>query len=186
MDEARRLREAGELRDKTDAEKKKEHEADLLRQVMQMQTHALESAKEHAEGKRYTEALKTDWVAPGKYLAMTDRQKAEIRGKYNILVEGRDIPPAVKSFKMMRLPAPILAHLRSKGIKKPTPIQLQGIPVALSGRDMIGIASTGSGKTIVFTLPLVCFALQEELKMPLVGGEGPIGIIMAPARELAR
>jgi len=87
---------------------------------------------------------------------------------------------------MMRLPTPILEHLKGKGIKKPTPIQAQGIPTALSGRDMIGIAFTGSGKTLVFTLPLVCFALQEEMRMPLRGGEGPIGIIMAPARELAR
>lgn len=63
---------------------------------------------------------------------------------------------------------------------------MQGLPVALAGRDMIGIAFTGSGKTLTFSLPLVMAALEEELRMPLVGGEGPIGIILAPSRELAR
>ena len=80
----------------------------------------------------------------------------------------------------------IIRNLRAKGIERPTPIQVQGLPTALSGRDMIGIAFTGSGKTLVFTLPAVMFALQEELRMPLQRGEGPIGIVVAPSRELAR
>ena len=50
---------------------------------------------------------------------------------------------------------------------------MQGLPVALAGRDMIGIAFTGSGKTLTFSLPLVMAALEEELRMPLVAGEGP-------------
>ncbi len=58
------------------------------------------------------------------------------------------------------MPAGILRILADKGIKKPTPIQIQGLPVALAGRDMIGIAFTGSGKTLVFTLPMVLLALQ--------------------------
>jgi ATP-dependent RNA helicase DDX41 len=56
---------------------------------------------------------------------------------------------------------PVLRRqLESKGIKKPTPIQMQGLPVALSGRDMIGIAFTGSGKTLVFGMPMIMIALQ--------------------------
>ena len=46
----------------------------------------------------------------------------------------------------MRFPQPVIDALSNNGIKRPTPIQVQGIPVALSGRDMIGIAFTGSGK----------------------------------------
>jgi len=49
-----------------------------------------------------------------------------------------------------------------------------------------GIAFTGSGKTLTFSLPLIMFALEEELNMPIVGGEGPIGLILCPSRELAR
>ena len=60
----------------------------------------------------------------------------------------------------------------TKNIERPTPIQVQGLPVALAGRDMIGIAFTGSGKTLVFTLPQVMMALEAEKKMPITSGEG--------------
>eukprot|EP00889_Picochlorum_renovo_P000399 jgi/Picre1/27429/NNA_000396.t1 len=86
----------------------------------------------------------------------------------------------------MKFPRAILDILEKKGIQKPTPIQLQGLPVLLSGRDMIGVATTGSGKTMVFSLPLIMAALQEEVRMPLEGEEGPVGLILCPSRELAR
>lgn len=86
----------------------------------------------------------------------------------------------------MKLPESIVKHLTDKGIKNPTPIQMQGIPLVMSGRDLIGIAFTGSGKTLVFTLPLVLFALEAEMKLPYAEGEGPVGLIVCPSRELAR
>ncbi len=51
---------------------------------------------------------------------------------------------------------------------------------------MIGIAFTGSGKTLAFSLPLLMFALEEEKRIPFMQGEGPVGIIVCPSRELAR
>ena len=86
----------------------------------------------------------------------------------------------------MKLPDVLIRHLLSKGIANPSPIQIQGIPVVLSGRDLIGIAFTGSGKTLVFTLPLILFALEAEMKMRFKAGEGPVGMIICPSRELAR
>ena len=47
---------------------------------------------------------------------------------------------------------------------------MQGLPIILSGRDMIGVAFTGSGKTLVFALPMLMMALQEEVRLPLVRG----------------
>lgn len=85
----------------------------------------------------------------------------------------------------MRFPDIILEYLNNNGIKKPTPIQMQGFPIVLSGRDMIGIASTGSGKTLVFLLPIIMFAQREELKKPMNKNDGPIGQIVVPQRELA-
>ncbi|KAH9171532.1 P-loop containing nucleoside triphosphate hydrolase protein [Lactarius sanguifluus] len=85
----------------------------------------------------------------------------------------------------MKLPHPLLKFLKSKRITTPTPIQLQGIPVAFSGRDMIGIAFTGSGKTLAFCLPLIMLALEDESKLPFIRGEGPIGVVLCPSRELA-
>jgi ATP-dependent RNA helicase DDX41 len=56
---------------------------------------------------------------------------------------------------------------------------------SFSGRDMIGIAFTGSGKTLAFCLPLIMMALEEETKLPFVRGEGPVGVVLCPSRELA-
>lgn len=63
------------------------------------------------------------------------------------------------------------------GYKKPTPIQEQAIPLALQGRDIIGIAETGSGKTAAFALPI----LQTLLEKP----QPLFALVLAPTRELA-
>jgi ATP-dependent RNA helicase DDX41 len=52
---------------------------------------------------------------------------------------------------------------------------------SLSGRDIIGIAFTGSGKSLVFVLPAITLALEEEKKMPVISGEGPFGLIIVPS-----
>lgn len=52
----------------------------------------------------------------------------------------------------------------------------------MSGRDVIGIAETGSGKTLAYLLPLLRHVLDQR---PVIDGEGPIALIMAPTRELA-
>jgi ATP-dependent RNA helicase DDX41 len=98
----------------------------------------------------------------------------------------QDVPPPIRSFADMRFPLPILRGLRLKEITRPTPIQMQGIPIALMGRDMIGIAFTGSGKTLAFALPMLAFSLEQEFILPLGQREGPFSMILCPSRELAR
>ena len=100
-----------------------------------------------------------------------------VRQKYNILVEGEFPPPPLKSFQAMKFPKGVLKGLEHKKIAKPSPIQMQGIPAILSGRDLIGIAYTGSGKTLVFVLPIVMFALEQEKRLPFERNEGPYGLI---------
>lgn len=134
----------------------------------------------------FTEALPSTWTAPKWLLDQGEEGWNKVRKEWHIELEGDDIPPPCKRFEDLKFPQPILDALSEKGIKKPTPIQIQGLPVALAGRDMIGIAFTGSGKTLTFSLPLVQAALEEEFRMPLMAGEGPVGIILAPSRELAR
>ena len=65
----------------------------------------------------------------------------------------------------------ILRGLADKKISKPSPIQMQGIPTVLKGRDLIGIAYTGSGKTLVFVLPIIMFALEQEKRLPFISNE---------------
>ncbi|KAL7752155.1 DEAD-box ATP-dependent RNA helicase 35 [Sorochytrium milnesiophthora] len=162
-----------------------EKEAEMLKKLMMKKQ--LASDKELAKGVVYSEAMKTSWQPPRVVRERTAEENEKLRKKFHIITEGDDIPPPIPKFRDMRIPNCLLDHLKiAKGISKPTPIQIQGIPVALSGRDMIGIAFTGSGKTLVFTLPVVLFALEDELKLPLVPGEGPFGMIVCPSRELAR
>jgi DEAD/DEAH box helicase len=187
-----------------------------------------------------------------------------IRDRLRIDAAGDDIPPPIPAFAQLRLPEASLRALAEEGITTPTPIQTQGLPVILAGRDCVGISYTGSGKTLVFVLPMLMLALQvraaarscggcrlhsrealpardprlgyalgragcrgaavvhrgehaqhrimavaglhgvgastdahrgqcspwlreqEEWRMPLASGEGPLGIVICPSRELAR
>lgn len=165
---------------------RQQDEQRILKEASHVQTNALQAASELAEGVKYKSSLPTSWRCPKSILRQGEREWDKIRQKWHILVEGDDIPPPIRSFKDMAFPPPVLRALQKKNVKRPTPIQMQGLTVALSGRDMVGIAFTGSGKTLSFSLPLVMAALEEEARMPLVPGEGPVGIVLAPSRELAR
>jgi len=77
-------------------------------------------------------------------------------------------------------------NISEAGYANPMPIQMQAIPVALSFRDMIGLAPTGSGKSAAFLLPLINFLVNmPPIKDELIQ-DGPYSIIMAPTRELAQ
>ncbi|KAI0060852.1 P-loop containing nucleoside triphosphate hydrolase protein [Artomyces pyxidatus] len=168
---------------KTEAEKAEEADAQILAAIASRKK--LASDMELAKGIEYTEALKTSWRPPKYIRDRTEEQHRKLREKYHIIVEGNDIAPPIDSFADMKIPQPLLKFLKSKRITEPTPIQLQGLPVAFSGRDMIGIAFTGSGKTLAFCLPLIMMALEDEVKLPFTRGEGPVGVILCPSRELA-
>ena len=160
-------------------------EEDFL-QLDDRDTKLLIPVKQRALGETFTEALRTSWRPPAHIRYMAEEESQAVRDEWHILVDGEEIPPCILRFKDMKFPRPILDALKDKGILKPTPIQIQGLPAVLAGRDMIGIAFTGSGKTLVFTLPLVMLCLEEEKKVPIVSGEGPFGLILCPSRELAR
>ncbi|KAI5639336.1 DEAD/DEAH box helicase domain-containing protein [Phthorimaea operculella] len=137
-------------------------------------------------GIQYEDPIKTSWRPPRCILEKGAERHARVRQQLRIDIEGDDVPPPIRTFQHMKLPKGILLGLEAKGIKRPTPIQAQGIPCVLSGRDMIGIAFTGSGKTLVFTLPLLAFCLEQEVYMPFIKNEGPYGLIICPSRELAK
>ena len=67
----------------------------------------------------------------------------------------------MSDFDMMDLPAKLVERLKAMGIAEPTPIQKQAIPHALNGRDVMGLAQTGTGKTAAFGVPLVAHMLEN-------------------------
>ncbi|MEZ4404992.1 MAG: DEAD/DEAH box helicase [Polyangiales bacterium] len=85
-------------------------------------------------------------------------------------------------FAELNLDPRLLRALTDEGYTTPTPIQSQAIPPALEGRDLLGVAQTGTGKTAAFSLPL----LQRLAAKPHAGGRRPIrALILTPTRELA-
>jgi ATP-dependent RNA helicase RhlE len=82
------------------------------------------------------------------------------------------------SFHSLGLSEPLLRDLTAAGLLVPTPIQAQAIPPALEGRDIIGCAQTGTGKTAAFVIPMI------ERLAALPKGQ-PHALILAPTRELA-
>jgi len=86
------------------------------------------------------------------------------------------------SFENLSIIDPLQRALAKEGYTTPTPIQLQAIPHLLEGKDLMGIAQTGTGKTAAFVLPILQ-RMSEELKSPTPGV--PRVLVLAPTRELA-
>lgn len=107
----------------------------------------------------------------------------ELRKKLGIRVSGFNPPKPVSSFAHFGFDENLMNAIRKSEFSQPTPIQAQGIPLALNGRDIIGIAKTGSGKTAAFLWPLLVHIMDQR---ELEEGEGPVGLILAPTRELSQ
>ncbi len=89
----------------------------------------------------------------------------------------------LNEFEMMGLPTALVKRLAENGITEPTPIQSRAIPYALDGKDVMGLAQTGTGKTNAFGLPLLA-QLMADPKRPME--KHVHGLILAPTRELAK
>ena len=83
----------------------------------------------------------------------------------------------VETFSDFALPAPILQAISDLGFESPSQIQAATIPLLLAGKDVVGMAQTGTGKTAAFGLPMVA-SIDPELKAPQA-------LVLAPTRELA-
>ena len=89
------------------------------------------------------------------------------------------------SFESLGLRAELVRAVADKGYTVPTPIQAQAIPIVLSGRDLLGAAQTGTGKTAGFTLPLLQ-NLAGKQNTSFSPARHPVrALILTPTRELA-
>ncbi|KAK7206124.1 ATP-dependent RNA helicase DBP2 [Myxozyma melibiosi] len=114
--------------------------------------------------------------------ARTDREVEKFRDEKKMTVKGNDVPKPVETFEEAGFPSYVMTEVTQMGFTAPTAIQSQGWPMALSGRDLVGIAETGSGKTLSYCLPAIVHINAQPLLSP---GDGPIVLILAPTRELA-
>ncbi len=86
------------------------------------------------------------------------------------------------TFKDLGLAEPLLRALTAKGYTAPTPIQAQAIPAAMTGRDILGVAQTGTGKTAAFALPILHRLAEDRKYAPRRGCRC---LVLSPTRELA-
>ncbi|THZ09523.1 P-loop containing nucleoside triphosphate hydrolase protein [Aureobasidium pullulans] len=112
----------------------------------------------------------------------TQAEVDEFRKTHQIAIQGKNVPKPVETFDEAGFPGYVINEVKAQGFANPTPIQSQGWPMALSGRDVVGIAETGSGKTLTYCLPSIVHINAQPLLSP---GDGPIVLILAPTRELA-
>ncbi len=96
------------------------------------------------------------------------------------------MPPAPLRFADLHLPEPLLRALADVGYESPSPIQSATLPPLLAGRDLIGQAQTGTGKTAAFALPILArIASEGVVASARERARGPRALVLAPTRELA-
>lgn len=124
-----------------------------------------------------------NFYTPHEEILNLDGQKVnELRRTLGIKVTGPLPPHPVTSFAHFGFEESLIKAIRKNEYTQPTAIQSQAIPAALNGRDLIGIAKTGSGKTAAFLWPMLIHIMDQKELQP---GDGPIGLILAPTRELS-
>jgi ATP-dependent RNA helicase DDX46/PRP5 len=131
----------------------------------------------------YLPIRKNLFIIPRALAILTADEIGLRRDKLGLKVRGHGAPPPITSFNECGLSDIILSALTKQNIITPFPVQAQCMPCIMAGRDVIGIAKTGSGKTLAYLLPM----LRHICDQPPLGSyeSGPIGLVLAPARELA-
>ncbi|CAN8304576.1 unnamed protein product [Cochlearia groenlandica] len=131
----------------------------------------------------YEPFRKNFYIEVKDILRMTQDEVNAYRKELELKVHGKDVPRPIKSWHQTGLTSKILDTMKKLNYEKPMPIQTQALPIIMSGRDCIGVAKTGSGKTLGFVLPMLRHIKDQP---PVEAGDGPIGLVMAPTRELVQ
>ena len=131
----------------------------------------------------YDTFRKSFYHEPSELSEMTEEEVADLRLELDgIKIRGVDAPKPVQKWSQCGLGVATLDVISKLGYEKPSSIQTQAIPSLMSGRDTLGVAKTGSGKTIAFLLPMFRHIKDQR---PLDALDGPVALVMTPTRELA-
>ncbi|KAL4456175.1 hypothetical protein ABPG74_014136 [Tetrahymena malaccensis] len=114
----------------------------------------------------------------------TEEEIATYQREKGIIIRSKhkEVPQPFITWGETKFPKYIMSVIDDSKFSEPMPIQAQSFPIVLSGHDLIGIAQTGSGKTLSFMLPALVHINAQD---PVKPGEGPIALVLAPTRELA-
>lgn len=140
----------------------------------------------------YGEVVKHFYIEDPDVAIMRPAEVANFRHLNNNIIvtdlsedKNRNIPNPVQTFDQAFCHyGDILAQINKQGFERPSPIQCQAWPVILQGLDLIGIAQTGTGKTLAFLLPGLIHI--ENQPIPREERRGPTMLVLSPTRELAQ
>ena len=124
---------------------------------------------------------------PSEIASLNDEEVEELLQQSELSIQSYKVarqllPRPISSFKQTGFDHQLLKEISSLGFDHPTPIQSLAIPTALTGYDLIALAKTGSGKTFAYLWPMITHIIDQP-QMEL--GDGPIGLVLVPTRELA-
>lgn len=124
-----------------------------------------------------------EWEPDFSFLEVTNQQSESLRKEIGVHVKGDDAPAPILEFAHCGFASKIQSNLEQTGFDFPTPVQMQAIPAALKGRDILVSADTGSGKTAAFLLPIIarCSLIRSQY---VPEREKPLAIVLTPTREL--
>lgn len=142
------------------------------------------SSEDVVEGKAVTGEMKARSVRL--------EEIACFRRRMGIKVRGEEVADPMESFGNMPAAGPgddarqtrrvILRNVEESAWKEPTPVQMQAVPILVTGRDLLAAAPTGSGKTAAFVMPMI---LRLGVQRACAEASGVRGLLLAPTRELA-
>ncbi|KAL8161475.1 hypothetical protein V2J09_012964 [Rumex salicifolius] len=114
----------------------------------------------------------------------SDEKAKLLRKRLDISVKGDEIPSPILSFSSGNIPSKLLENIESAGYKLPTPVQMQAIPAALSGKSLLASADTGSGKTASYLIPIISYCACHSHKLNGEDKRLSLAMVLAPTREL--
>jgi len=115
---------------------------------------------------------------------MTTRDWRIFREDFQIYIRGGRVPNPMRIWAEGPLAWELLEAIHKCGYIKPTPVQMQVIPIACEHRDLIAVAETGSGKTCAYMLPILTYIKKLPPLDDTTAQDGPYAIVLAPSREL--
>mmetsp|Transcript_93388 Transcript_93388/g.264372 ORF Transcript_93388/g.264372 Transcript_93388/m.264372 type:complete len:754 (-) Transcript_93388:236-2497(-) len=130
-----------------------------------------------------TDEHKTHWTDK-PVSDMTVRDWRIFREDFQIYIRGGRVPVPMRIWAEGPLTWELLEAIHKVGYTKPTPIQMQVIPIACDHRDLIAVAETGSGKTAAYMLPILAYVKKLPPLDDTTAQDGPYAIVLAPSREL--
>jgi len=145
---------------------------------------ALKKAEDYEEA-YFSKKLDVHWSEKNKE-DMAERDWRIFKEDFNISLKGGRLPLPIRNWEEADLPKSLFKAIQKIGYTKPSPIQMASIPIGLSGRDVIGVAETGSGKTCAFVVPMLAYIRKQPPLDETNEAEGPYALVMAPTRELTQ